>query len=239
MPWSARDFWHPRFGVRERLIYARYMKITKYEHACIVLEEQGKKLVIDPGGFTPEFGSLDNIEALVITHVHPDHFDAQHVKDIVSANPGVKIYTVQEVADELKGQNVILAQPGEQAQSGMFVLEFWGELHQPIHKLAPRPHNTGVLVNDAFFYPGDSFTKPDKPVKLLAVPASAPWMSVSMAMDYILETKAERYIPTHNALLSEIGHISTNRWLETAATKNQAGFSYLQPGESMSLNGTS
>jgi L-ascorbate metabolism protein UlaG (beta-lactamase superfamily) len=34
------------------------MKLTKYTHACIVLEEQGEKLVIDPGGFTPEFGDV-------------------------------------------------------------------------------------------------------------------------------------------------------------------------------------
>jgi L-ascorbate metabolism protein UlaG (beta-lactamase superfamily) len=215
------------------------MKITKYEHACIVLEEQGKRLVIDPGDFTPHFGNLENIEALVITHVHADHFDPQHVKSIIAANPEVHIYTVQEVAEQLRSQNiaqnVTLAQPGERVQSETFVLEFWGEMHQLIHELAPLPHNTGVLVNDVFFYPGDSFTLPDKPVKVLAVPGSAPWMTVGMAMDYILATEAEHYIPTHDALLSENGHNVMNHWLQTAAAKNQAAFSYLKPNESLEV----
>jgi L-ascorbate metabolism protein UlaG (beta-lactamase superfamily) len=35
------------------------MKLTKFQHACIVLEERGKKLIIDPGDSTPGFGNLE------------------------------------------------------------------------------------------------------------------------------------------------------------------------------------
>jgi L-ascorbate metabolism protein UlaG (beta-lactamase superfamily) len=31
------------------------MTITKYEHACLSIEEEGKKLVIDPGQFSPSY----------------------------------------------------------------------------------------------------------------------------------------------------------------------------------------
>ena len=65
------------------------MKLTKYEHACVVLEDQGQKLVIDPGMFSPDFNDLRDITALVITHQHGDHFDLRNIENIVAANPGV------------------------------------------------------------------------------------------------------------------------------------------------------
>ncbi len=51
------------------------MKLTKYEHACVFLEnDDGDKVVIDPGIFTNLPGDLSRIVAIVITHEHPDHF---------------------------------------------------------------------------------------------------------------------------------------------------------------------
>ncbi len=49
------------------------MRITKFGHACVRLEHDGKTVVIDPGMFTdPE--AVDGADAVVITHEHPDHY---------------------------------------------------------------------------------------------------------------------------------------------------------------------
>ena len=51
------------------------MKLTKYEHACFTIEAEGKLVVVDPGAFTTDLGTPENVVAIVVTHEHPDHFD--------------------------------------------------------------------------------------------------------------------------------------------------------------------
>jgi L-ascorbate metabolism protein UlaG (beta-lactamase superfamily) len=211
------------------------MKLTKYAHACIVLEEQGKKLVIDPGVFTPELGPLDNIVAVVVTHDHPDHFNPEHLQAIFSANPDAQFFTTEEVASKFTHGNTHIAKDGNTAASGPFSLQFSGEIHQLIHSMFPRPQNTAVTVNGVFFYPGDSFTKPPVPVSLLAVPANAPWTDIAHTIDYIGEVRAQRCIPTHNGLLSEAGHKIYNGGLGAACENAGTEFIYLQPGESLDV----
>src|SRR5262245_21363416 len=150
------------------------MKLTKYEHACVVLEEQGKKLVVDPGGFTKEFGGVDNIVAVVVTHKHADHFNPEHLETILATNPDATIFTPDDLAEQFKKPGVKAVKAGDEATRGPFRLHCGGEMHVLIHNSLPCPQNTSLLVNDSFYYPGDSYTMPDKPVEVLAVPANAP-----------------------------------------------------------------
>ena len=209
------------------------MKLTKYAHACIVLEEQGQKLIIDPGSFTPDIGDTSNVVAVVVTHVHQDHLNKDHLKAIVAANPKVQIFTTTEVKDELGLPNVTIASDGQTQTVGPFTLAFSGEMHANIHSSMAPPHNTAVMVNDLFFYPGDSFTKPNKTVDLLAIPANAPWANIADSMDYLAVVKPKRAIPTHDALLSDIGHKIYNSVLGTTAEANGIEFTPLAPGESI------
>lgn len=211
------------------------MKLTKYAHACLVLEEQGKKLVIDPGEYTPDFGALDNIAAVVVTHMHGDHFNKEHLDAILKANPDAQIFTTQEVADELRGKSVMVPEIYTDYTAGPFGLRFAGEVHAQIHQGVPRPQNIGVLVNGSFYYPGDSFVAPDHDVQTLAVPASAPWLKIGEAMDFIQACQPKKVFPTHNALLSELGLVSANKWLAQACQHDNAEFISLSPGESIEL----
>jgi L-ascorbate metabolism protein UlaG (beta-lactamase superfamily) len=53
-------------------------------------------------------------------------------------------------------------------------------------------------------------------IELVAVPASAPWMKISEAMEFIKKLKVKRVFPTHNALLSEFGEKAEYNWLKKA-----------------------
>ena len=44
------------------------MKVTKHEHACVVIDKGGSTLVIDPGSYTSPLGELVAVVAIVITH---------------------------------------------------------------------------------------------------------------------------------------------------------------------------
>jgi L-ascorbate metabolism protein UlaG (beta-lactamase superfamily) len=212
------------------------MKITKYEHACVALEEQGKRLIIDPGEFSTDFGGTNTVAAVVVTHVHADHFYPEHLDAIVKANPGIPIFTTSEVAAEWKTGQVTVVHAGDEEKAGPFTLCFYGDMHAEIHRDFPRNQNTGVLVNELFYYPGDSFTVPDKPVSVLAVPASAPWMKAGEAMDFMTALKPSiRSFRTHDAHLSVRGLGSVDAWLGLAAKPINLNYAPLQIGESFEI----
>ncbi|MDR2063369.1 MAG: MBL fold metallo-hydrolase [Candidatus Nomurabacteria bacterium] len=53
------------------------MKITKYNHSCFYLEKDGRGLLFDPVEYTDELPAFDNIDAVVVTHLHGDHFQPE------------------------------------------------------------------------------------------------------------------------------------------------------------------
>lgn len=212
------------------------MNVTKYEHACLLIEEQGQKLLIDPGVFSESCQDFENVCGVIVTHVHPDHFDIAKITKIVDQNPKVRIFTVQDVADKLGEQAAVtVVSAGQQADCGPFSLEFFGELHAVIHESYPRNQNVGVMINKRLYYPGDSLTVPHQPIDILALPSSAPWLKIGEAMDFIIATKAKRIFPTHNALLSEIGAGIHNPILQGTAQGIGADYIVLAPGQSISV----
>jgi L-ascorbate metabolism protein UlaG (beta-lactamase superfamily) len=211
------------------------MQLTKYGHACVVLEEQGKKLIIDPGEFTDGFGGVENVAAVVITHTHHDHFVAAQLDKIVAANPNVKVYTTPEtVKDWQNNPHARAAKAGDQEIIGPFSLRFYGELHNQVHPVSPANQNIGVQVNN-FYYPGDSFVMPDGPVDVLAVPAAAPWMKVGEAMDFVKAVKPKKFFRTHDGLLNERGLTTTDRWFSMASDKFGSKYLPLNPGDSIEV----
>lgn len=209
------------------------MKLTKYGHACIVLEEQGKKLVIDPGEFTESFGDAGNVAAVVVTHVHGDHMEPKHLEAIVAANPGVKVFTTPEAAKEWGDPHAQAVKAGEEQAAGPFSLKFYGELHNAVHAEWPQNQNVGVMVNGLFYYPGDSFVKPDGEVKILAVPAGAPWLKTGESINFVKEINPGLFFRTHDGLWNEKGLATTDRWLSMASEKFGPKYQALNPGDSI------
>ncbi len=211
------------------------MKLTKYSHACIVLEEQGKRLVIDPGEFTDQLGDISNVTAVVVTHVHGDHMAAKHLEAIVAANPDVKVFTTPEAAKEWGDPHARAVQTGDEQAAGPFSLKFYGELHQTIHAAWPQIQNLGVMVNGLFYYPGDSFVKPDGEVKVLAVPAGAPWLKTGEAIDFVKDIHPGLFFRTHDGLWNENGLATTDKWFTMASEKFGPKYQALNPGDSIEI----
>jgi L-ascorbate metabolism protein UlaG (beta-lactamase superfamily) len=131
------------------------MKVTKYEHACFTVEKDSKSLVVDPGEFTTDFITPNNIAAIIITHGHADHFSLESIDSIVRANPTVTILAPADVTAQLGKYNTRTVNGGDSFAIEGFDLDFYGETHAVIHTDLPKPMNVGVLIEDRLYYPGE------------------------------------------------------------------------------------
>ena len=210
------------------------MKITKYEHATLVLTIGDQQLVIDPGVFLtpPDFA---NTTAVVITHSHADHWTDQNLALILEKSPDAVIYAPQDVADSATDAAITVVKAGDAATAGPFTLEFFGHEHATIHESVPVPENVGVLVNDEFYYGGDSYTGPGKPVGTLAAPIGAPWLKVGEAIDYVLAVAPTRAFYIHDMTLSAAGKGMASERLKWATEQNGGDYHPLEVGDSLDV----
>lgn len=212
------------------------MKVTKLEHACLVIEaDGGSRLVIDPGSYTQPLADLAGVVAVVVTHKHDDHCDETQLRRITAANPSCQIIGTAEVAQRLQEFQVTIARHGDIHKLAEFEVEFFGDLHQEIHRDIPILQNLGVLVNRKLYYPGDSWTTCDYPVDTLACPSSAPWLRISDVIEFLKQVKPRRCFATHNVLLSDLGHELQNGRIQEFTEAGGGEFRYLRSGDSWDI----
>ncbi|MBG6239950.1 L-ascorbate metabolism protein UlaG (beta-lactamase superfamily) [Mycetocola sp. CAN_C7] len=212
------------------------MRLTKLEHAALILEENGRKLFIDPGSFTTAITEAAQTVAIVITHEHPDHWTPEQLDRILGKNPDAQIFGPAGVAAAAGTVPVRVVKAGDVVDVGPFTLEFFGEKHAVIHETIPVVDNVGVLVNGSVYYGGDSYTVPvGVAVDVHAVPAGAPWLKIGDVMDYVLAVKPKRSFPTHEMTLSKAGKEMANARITWATEQNDGEFYPLAPGDTLDI----
>lgn len=209
------------------------MKITKYEHACLLLEKDSTKLVIDPGSFTTLPKSLESINYVIITEEHYDHFNLDNLQQIISKNPYVQTFTTQAVHNELieLGIDVKSISGDSKVTMGDFEVNFSETDHAVVYKKSPCKSLT-LKVNDYLYYPSDSYKTISEKVKVLALPSSGPWYKVSESIEFANAISSEIILVTHNALNSPIGNKVTNNFLKSNLGESRQ-FVFLESGESL------
>jgi len=212
------------------------MRVTKFEHAALRIEQGDEVILIDPGSFTTPPHDLGGLVAVVLTHEHPDHWTPEHLDRILRAAPGTPIFAPSGVARAAEGYDITVVAPGDAVDAGSFSLRFFGGTHEVIHSSIPTIENVGVLVNDALYYPGDSYAVPEGvTVDTLAAPLGAPWLKIGEAMDYVLAVRPRRAFGTHDMTLSVAGKTMHRQRLQWATEQNGGEFFVLEPGESLDI----
>jgi L-ascorbate metabolism protein UlaG (beta-lactamase superfamily) len=181
------------------------MRITKYGHACLLLEEGEAKILIDPGVYSKGFENARGVQAVFITHQHQDHLMPENLTEITAKNPALKIYCDEGSfgkLQDIEGLDVHAVHAGEEFEVAGVKVQVVGTDHAVIHPSIPGIPNVGYLVAKRFFYPGDNFTQPEEPVEILALPDGAPWLKISEAIDYLLAVHPVVAIPVHDAVLA-------------------------------------
>ena len=183
------------------------MKITKLGHCCLVLEVGGLKVMTDPGMFSiAAHSEQTGIDLVLITHEHGDHLHIESLKVVLEKNPDAHVICNASVAALLHGEGIEATHinGGEHAEVKGLKIEGFGHEHATIYESFGQVENTGYFVEEKFFYPGDAFTNPKRPVDILALPISAPWMKVADAVAYLREIKPRVAFGVHDGILVPI-----------------------------------
>ncbi len=181
------------------------MRIYKYIHSCLLVEEGDEKILFDPGIFSfiegqvrPE--TFKDVSTVIITHQHPDHVDVSALKNILALS-GAVVITNSEGKTALQKENigVQVLEEGDYRTKNM-TIHALPAAHEKI--LSPTlPQNTAYIINDAFLNAGDSFASSLsalKGIQALALPVTAPW-NTELAVAQFAETIAPQIvIPVHD-----------------------------------------
>lgn len=211
------------------------MKITKYGHACIILEEDGRKLIIDPGVYSNLPDDLTGVEAIVITHHHADHLSNDKLADIAKASPGAAIYANKQSADDIESSLELNTVDGKlEVALGPFEIAMEDHDHAVIYQASPCK-NLSVQVGDAYYYPGDSYKPNTSHAKVVGVPMSGPWAKIEESIDYALSCVGSMFIPVHDAHLNGIGVDGYNNWLDKSLQGAEKTWQPFSEGDSIDV----
>jgi L-ascorbate metabolism protein UlaG (beta-lactamase superfamily) len=184
------------------------MKLTKHEHACVVLEKDGASIVIDPGSFSSGAAEIiAGADAILITHEHMDHVNETAINGALAARPDLRLYAPAAVGDlfAARQDQFTAVAAGDELALGSFAVTVHGREHAVIHPDIPVIANVGYLIDGSVYHPGDAYYVPEVPVPVLLLPTSGPWMKLGEAADYVRAVRPQQIVQIHEMLLSDIG----------------------------------
>lgn len=175
------------------------VSITKLVHACLLVEMDGKRILMDPGIFTWnderfDLSMVEGIDRILITHEHADHVSVDLVQAVLERSNNAEIETTEALGHILSEHNVDSATSGTPQ---------FAAPHERI-PMGPGPQNTGFHVEGVLSHPGDSLSFVET-MPILAMPFIAPWGSLTAATDRVRLVGPKYVIPVHDWFLTDEG----------------------------------
>lgn len=186
------------------------MELTHLGHAAVLIDTGTTRVLVDPGGFSDVSG-VTNLDAVLITHQHPDHITAEQLATVLAANPDVPIYADPQTAEQFGTRAAVKGWVGgdDAVTVGDLTVTPVGAQHAEIHPYIPRIDNTGLVISGGgltLFHPGDALdAEPGTAIDILAVPVTAPWSAVKDTIAFVRRIQPRLLVPIHDGTASEAG----------------------------------
>jgi len=154
------------------------VSITKLVHACLLVEMDGKRILMDPGMFTWnderfDLSMVEGIDRILITHEHADHVSVDFVQAVLERSNNAEIETTEALGHILSEHNVDSATSGTPQ---------FAAPHERI-PMGPGPQNTGFHVEGVLSH----------------------WGSLTAATDRVRLVGPKYVIPVHDWFLTNEG----------------------------------
>jgi L-ascorbate metabolism protein UlaG (beta-lactamase superfamily) len=183
------------------------MKLTHFGHACLLAETDGARLLIDPGTLS-SFEVARDLDAVLVTHQHPDHVDADRLPALLAANPDARLVVDPDSVPLVDGLGLAyeVARTGDRLSFGGLTVDVLGGLHAAVYGDVPGCTNAAYLLDGgALLHPGDSFFVPEQDVDVLAVAVDGPWLKLAEAVDYVRAVGPRVAVPIHEGETTDPG----------------------------------
>ncbi|QHC00603.1 MBL fold metallo-hydrolase [Epidermidibacterium keratini] len=170
----------------------------------MTIETDQTTVVIDPGGIGQP-PDLSDVDGVLVTHVHFDHFVPETLTKALAENDKLQIWAPPAVAEQLDGNDRVHAvKDGDEFTVGDLQVAVRGEKHARMHPDAEPDQNVGYLIDGRVFHPGDQLTVVND-LELLLAPVNAPWLRAVDLIEYVREARPKRVVAIHEGLLNDVG----------------------------------
>jgi L-ascorbate metabolism protein UlaG (beta-lactamase superfamily) len=182
------------------------VKLTHLGHACLLVETDRARLLLDPGTLSA-FDDVRDVDAVLVTHQHPDHLDPARLVPLLAANPAATLWVDADTATAVAGlPSHTVVRPGERIAVGGSTVDVLGGRHAAVYGAVPDCTNLAYLVDDgALLHPGDSFFVPQHEIDVLAVAIDGPWLKLAEAVDYVGRVRPRVAVPIHEGETTDPG----------------------------------
>ncbi len=185
------------------------MRITHFGHACLLIESDSTRVLVDPGTYSGDFAQLRHLDAILVTHMHADHIDPRRFPALVQANPKARLLVEPEAAATHEVDPAAGFAAGDSTTVGSLQIRALGGTHAANHDAVPAVGNVGFVVRDGddrnLFHPGDSYDETPDGIDVLCLPLNAPWCRMKETLSFLTAVSPRVAIPIHDALLSDNG----------------------------------
>jgi len=190
------------------------MLVSKFLHACLLVEKGSDRILIDPGKFSFLDGRVsverfDGVAAVLVTHSHPDHLDVEKLRAIVDRT-GAGVHASSEIASKLRPDGIeIRAFDEGPRRIASFEVRAIPAPHEAILS-SSLPQNVAFVVDERLLHPGDSYASSldaCRGIPLLALPIMAPWTTEPATAAFAERLAPGRAMPIHDSYVKDF-------WLE-------------------------